>query len=88
MAKRRNRSMDDFLYSFLIKLMVSGNVLTRTHKKNTTSRLVYQTNENHDPSWFDYVLTLLGRAGIVKKTLIVEITCTNDSFNTNICLFL
>lgn len=50
MAKRRNRSMDDFLYSFLIGLMVSGNVLTRTHKKNTTSRLVYQTNENHDPS--------------------------------------
>jgi len=60
MAKRRNRSIDDFLYSFLIGLMVSGNLLSRTHKDNTMSRLVYQTNEKHDSSWFDYILSLLG----------------------------
>lgn len=72
-TKRRNRSIDSFLYSFLIGLMVSGNLLSRTHKDNTMSRLVYQTNEKQDPSWFDSILTLLGRAGIVKKMWIVEI---------------
>ena len=40
--------------------MVSGNLLSRTHKDNTMSRLVYQTNEKHDSSWFDYILSLLG----------------------------
>ena len=60
MAKRRNRSIDDFLYSFLIGRAVSGNLLSRTHKDNTMSRLVYQTNEKHDSSWFDYILSLLG----------------------------
>lgn len=26
------------------------------------SRLVYQTSEKHDSTWFDYILSLLGRA--------------------------
>ncbi|RYE15168.1 MAG: hypothetical protein EOP34_04220 [Rickettsiales bacterium] len=60
MSKRRNRSIDDFLHSFLIGLMVSGNLLTRTYKENTMSRLVYQTREKHDSSWFNYIITLLG----------------------------
>jgi hypothetical protein len=38
------------------------------------SRLVYQTSEKHDSSWFDYILSLLGRSGVVKKIVIVEIT--------------
>lgn len=65
MTKRRNRSIDNFLFFFLIGLMVSVNLLSRTHKNNTMSRLVYQTAtllEKHDSSWFDYIVTLLGRA--------------------------
>jgi len=53
--------------------MVSGNMLSRAHKENTTARLVYQTNSNHDMGWYNYLLSLLGPfcSGLVKKTKII-----------------
>lgn len=58
-AKRHSRSINDFLFSFLIGLIVSGNLLSRTHKENITARLVYQTNQNHPQAWYDFILELL-----------------------------
>ena len=59
MEKRRNRVIDDFTFSFLLGLMVSGNLISRTHKNNMTSRLVYQTNTNHKQALYDYILKIL-----------------------------
>ena len=42
-AIRKERKMSNFLYRSTIGLIVSGDIIVRSHKDNPTSRLVYQT---------------------------------------------